>query len=72
MKKTKEEVEKLNKEQHEGIFHPYTCCGYNGCIRSEQDDDGILVATEECWVCPCGKYNKNTEVVNKIICTFVL
>ena len=37
MKKTKEEVEKLNKEQHEGIFHPYTCCGYNGCIRSEQE-----------------------------------
>ena len=58
MIKSKEEIDKLNIQQHQGRFHPYTCCGFDGCVRSEQDDEGILIATEQFWVCPCGKYTQ--------------
>ena len=42
--------------------HPYTCCSKTSageiCKRSEHDD-GVLIATENGWICPCGKYTQN-------------
>ena len=56
---SKEVVDKLNAYQKEGKFHPYTCCSYNGCKRSEENNWGELIATEDGWICPCGKYKQN-------------
>ncbi len=52
---TEEQVERLNKYQNERRFHPFTCCSY-GCKR---EDEGILIATKDGWVCPCGKYKQD-------------
>lgn len=56
---TEEQVERLNKYQNEGRFHPFTCCSHDGCKRGEREDEGILIATKDGWVCPCGKYKQN-------------
>lgn len=57
----RERVNDLNVAQQKGTFHPYTCCSTdnmgNECNRSEHED-GILLATEEGWICPCGKYTQ--------------
>jgi hypothetical protein len=55
---TKEQVDMLNQHQNSGKYHPYTCCSYNGCERDKQPNWGQLIATEECWVCPCGDYKQ--------------
>lgn len=61
---TKEEVDKLNKYQFEGKMHPYTCdrrapeCEVKQTPR-DYYKDGILIATEDGWICPCGKYKQN-------------
>lgn len=52
---TKDQVDALNKWQQAGYVHPFTCCSTN---RSECPDEGQLIATEEGWVCPCGKYKQ--------------
>lgn len=54
---TLEEVDAINKYQKDGMFHPLTCCGHNGCKRSD-NNEGILHATEEGLICPCGKYTQ--------------
>lgn len=56
---TKKEVDAINKYQKDGMFHPLTCCGHNGCKRSEHSD-GILTATQDGLTCPCGKYIQTT------------
>jgi len=67
---TKEQVEKLNKYQKEGKFHPFTCTGqlieqedekgkFTEKSRSVCENEGILIATEEGWVCPCGQYKQD-------------
>lgn len=56
---TKEQVEALNNYQNHGMFHPFTCCSHEGCERSKREDQGLLIATEEGWVCPCGKWKQN-------------
>lgn len=70
---SKENVEKLNLAQENiGL---YTCCGRDipECLRSKsykarfdgqdipytKENEGILVATEQGWVCPCGKYTQD-------------
>lgn len=55
---TEEDINKLNKFQNSGMYHPYTCCSFNGCNRRE-NNDGILIATKDNWICPCGKYMQN-------------
>ena len=58
---TPEEVERLNKEQRRKDRHPYTCdriakqCEVNQTPR-DPEKDGVLIATENGWICPCGKY----------------
>ena len=55
---TDEQVKALNETQHLGFVHEFTCAG-NNCKRSEREDNGILVATNEGWVCPCGEYKQD-------------
>ena len=61
---TKEQVEALNKYQKSGPSHPYTCnrepkeCEVQGEDR-DYTKDGVLIATEAGWVCPCGKYKQD-------------
>lgn len=68
MKITEEEVLKLNKQQKDGKFHPYTCCSPREipeCYRRNnigdtyEEREGVLIATSEYWICPCGKYKQN-------------
>ncbi len=58
-----QQVEDLNTFQKNGRFHPFTCCSAypaeDGCERSAHTGEGLLVATEGGWVCPCGKYTQN-------------
>lgn len=57
-----EHVEKLNKYQQSGFFHPFTCCSAGDdetCERRNGKGEGILIATNEGWVCPCGKYKQD-------------
>lgn len=65
---TKEQVEKLNEYQEAGKFHPFTCCSpddISECTRrnktgkTHEENEGILIAKEDGWVCPCGKYTQN-------------
>lgn len=68
---TKEQVKKLNEYQKQGKFHQFTCCSPEEipeCLRAMKEVDGkiiegtsngILIAREEGWICPCGKYKQN-------------
>lgn len=61
---TPEKVIELNQHQKNEIFHPYTCdrqakeCEVNITPR-DYSKDGVLIATEYGWICPCGKYKQN-------------
>ena len=71
MKKTnktpwsQEIVDGLNKHQQSGAIHPYTCgrnhpeCEVVNRKDGEWEKDGVLIATTEGWVCPCGKYKQD-------------
>lgn len=58
------QVDNLNAFQQLGNFHPFTCdrhaaeCEVNQRPR-DYSKDGVLIATNEGWVCPCGKYTQN-------------
>ena len=59
---TDEQVEQLNRFQRDSEFHPYTCCGdglEQFCERKQKVSPGILIATNEGWICPCGKYKQS-------------
>ena len=59
---TASQVENLNKFQELGRFHPFTCCSSgpeDKCERRNGTGEGILVATTEGWVCPCGNHKQN-------------
>lgn len=47
-------VARLNAQQKDSNFHPYTCPGnYQTCA-----DQRELIATADGWVCRCGKYTQ--------------
>lgn len=70
-----EQIEKPNTQQQDGRYHPYTCMGLNvdGCKRNtsyekrragetveySSENEGVLLATETYWICPCGKYKQH-------------
>lgn len=54
-----EQVENINNYQTKGSYHPFTCCGDNGCDRNKQENHGILIAKNEGLICPCGKYKQD-------------
>lgn len=62
-----DQVDKLNNFQKQGQFHPFTCCSppeIKECYRANnigdtwEENEGILKATNDGWVCPCGKYTQ--------------
>lgn len=63
---TKEVVDKLNEHQRSDQVHPYTC-GNNRADEAHRKyaldnnlhDWGILLATEQGWVCPVCDYTQN-------------
>ena len=66
---TEEQVELLNKFQHSGKFHSFTCDGkpyiinklQPGMDRSKKlcPKSGVLIATIDGFVCPCGTYTQD-------------
>ena len=60
----KEQIDALNKYQNSGRFHPFTCdrgekeCEVNIRPR-DYSKDGVLIAVEDGWICPCGKYKQD-------------
>lgn len=65
---TIEQVEQLNQYQKNGKFHPFTCCSPEDipeCNRANksgqtfEEQQGILIATTNGWICPCGKYTQD-------------
>lgn len=51
---TADEVESLNAYQKSHTFHPFTCGG-NRTNDKHLDGEGLLVATEDGWMCSyCG------------------
>lgn len=65
---TQEKADELNKRQYSGKVHPYTCSRIPDECEKKQDHvqphmyDGILIATTEGWVCPCGKYTQEIKI----------
>lgn len=52
---TQAEVDSLNNRQKSQLFHPYTCPGdHKECAGNRN-----LIATEDGWVCRCGKYKQD-------------
>jgi hypothetical protein len=56
---TKEQIDKLNAHQQNGQFHPYTCGSGNRTDEKHLDGEGVLVATENGWVCPYCDYKQD-------------
>ncbi len=56
---TPEQVAALNRYQHAGDFHPYTCGSGNRQDEWHLDGEGILVATANGWVCPYCDYKQD-------------
>lgn len=59
---TEEQVKYLNELQQSKRVHEYTCCSpkeIKQCQRRSGQNNGILTATTEGWICPCGKYKQN-------------
>lgn len=59
---TDEQVENLNRYQECEWVHAFTCCSptdIEDCKRKSGEDYGALIATNEGWICPCGKYKQD-------------
>ena len=65
-----EQVKLLNEYQEMGIMHPFTCGGqpmefededgkFTENSRDQCPNEGLLIATKQGWVCPCGKYTQD-------------
>lgn len=55
---TSEQVKLLNNFQKSQHAHPFTCGG-DRTDENHLDGEGILVATEDGWVCPYCDYRQN-------------
>lgn len=61
-----DQIDKLNQFQSKGFFHPFTCgCGFgldaeqkSKCERLNGTGEGVLIATKDGWICPCGEYTQ--------------
>lgn len=69
---TEEQVKNLNIYQKSGSFHAFTCIGRPYIHKAKPGmmgklersrlacpNDGMLKATEDGWVCPCGEHRQN-------------
>lgn len=50
-----ETVARLNAHQKDRSAHPFTCPGDHDECKNQRE----LVATENGWVCQCGKYTQD-------------
>ncbi len=55
---TDEQVTALSLYQRLGIVHPFVCMT-DQCDKSDSVDGGVLIPTNDGWVCPCGKYTQD-------------
>jgi hypothetical protein len=62
------QIDRLNEMQRTEGLHPFTCCSPDDipeCKRAKnegetpEEREGVLIATVEGWICPCGKYKQN-------------
>lgn len=59
---TDDELANLNRFQTLGFMHEFTCCSPEEipeCQRRTKQNGGMLTATTDGWVCPCGKYKQD-------------
>jgi hypothetical protein len=65
---TQEQVDKINKWQNSWDYHPFTCCSpeeIEECLRANkqgktfEENEGLLIATLDGFVCPCSKYTQD-------------
>lgn len=72
---SKDNVEMLNVSPHLKKYHPYTCDGHDipHCKRElvyndrndgldveySDENEGVLIATDNGWICPCGNYTQD-------------
>lgn len=56
---TKEQVAGLNEFQQSRRGHPFTCPNRGDGKHRTTSDLGVLVATEQGWVCPDCDYTQN-------------
>lgn len=59
-----EKIDLLNEFQENGTFHPYTCMSAGDedvCQRRLGENEGLLTATEDGWICPCGQYTQEIK-----------
>lgn len=49
----------LNRYHLLGQGHPFTCANRDGHVAIGGIDAGLLVATNEGWVCPCCEYRQD-------------
>lgn len=59
MRIDQDKVRLLNQFQNSGFIHPYTCDKSAAQCVAGETGEAMLIATGECWVCPCGKYRQN-------------
>jgi hypothetical protein len=62
-KSKSEMINDLNMQQQLKMVHPFTCDRISSqceCNRfpNDQTKDGVLIATLDGWVCPCGEYTQ--------------
>ena len=73
------DINRLNAEQQRTDRHPLTCnssgedcerrlisTGYEYGPKHTSRGEGILIATAEGWVCPCGAYKQDYQSENII------
>ena len=56
---TPDEVKSLNEYQQARVMHPFTCASGNRCDEKHLDGEGILVATEDGWICSYCDYKQD-------------
>jgi hypothetical protein len=56
---TAEQIENINRYQHSGVFHEFTCGSGNRTDEKHLDGNGTLVATEEGLHCPYCDYKQD-------------
>jgi hypothetical protein len=76
---TQEQVDKLNAYQNDNIVHPCTCnANSSNCFRKKayelrekgqhveynNENEGVLIATTQGWVCSCGNYKQTWKHEN--------
>lgn len=56
---TDEEVRRLNEHQKNERFHPFTCGSGRRTDKDHLDGEGVLVATNQGWMCPYCDYRQD-------------